>query len=305
MKYWLLVGIIGLLNACSNKTINLPEGVGMNLQLATVGAGRFEDYIHSLDIYAFKLTAGGEYIYDKTLARLDSAEIVALADGSAKGDTKLLPVQVAVGTYEFYFVGNGSGHYQGEFIEGRTTPEQVRLTGNAGGEDNVIFLGKRKASVVTSYMPPLQVTLDRIVSKLVLVLYEVPVQVDSVSVILGNLAASVDLTGQSGGEATKRTESFSVRKSGSDAKDTIVGEMITLPSLAGGASFQLAFFAENGQKKVKEMPGQVLLPDKYVRVVGIINDALGAFLSFEVNVKLFLFDYWLDQKLPDFVINKK
>lgn len=302
MRGWVVIGCLMLLSACSDSKVKQPEPAGLSLEMATEGAARFEDYIHSLDIYAFRKLADGSFVYDRTLAQLDAAGVAALADGSGEGDTKVFGMDLPVGTYEICLAGNAAGKMSGGLIEGITTPADVTIAGNEDGQDSVCFLGRTRVAIVTDQRPPLRVVMNRAVGKLVMVLYGVPVEVDSVSLALGNLASAVNLEGGLSGSGKTVRETYAVRKSVTQQNDTIVGEIITLPSLAGGSPLRLTFYAENGQQRVKEMPVQALLPDKYIRLTGVIDDKPGGLLSFEVKLKLFLVDYWLETTLPNFIL---
>lgn len=303
MKYYsVFLCWIVLLLCCSDPKLEQPEEAGLSLQMATEGISRFEDYIHSLDVYAFRKKGDNSYVYHRTLAQLDAAGVAGLKDASTQGDAKLFDAELAVGTYEIYFVGNAAGRLSGSLVEEVTTPGELTIQGNAGGQDSVYFLGKLSTTIVSDQRPLDRIILSRVASKLVLVVYGVPEQIDSVSLSLGNLATQFSIDGTFSGEAKSVNKTFLVRKAETIQKDTIVGEVVTLPSLAGGSPLQLTFYARNGQQKVKTMPVQALQPNKYIRVAAIINDNPGGLLSFEVNLKLFLFDYWLAENLPDFVL---
>lgn len=305
MKCGVIIGLFCIIIGCSDKKIEQPENTGVNLQMATEGAERFEDYIHSLHISAFLKQADDSYVYYRTIANLEQEEIAALKDGSPQGNSKFFAMTLPVGMYEIYMVGNAPANLSAGWIVGKTTPAECKITGNSRGQDSVYFLGSLQVKIVSTPLTPLKVTLNRAVSKLVLVLYEVPVQIDSVRVALGNLATDLSIDGMVSGAGKEIIQNYSVRKITSASKDTIVGEIITLPSLIGGSPLQLTFYAGNGQEKIKEMPVQTLLPNKYLRIVGIVNDTPGGLLSFEVNVKLYLSDYFYEKTLPDFVINKQ
>ena len=305
MRYIAWLACLLLVVACSDKKVESPEGVEGNFRMAVEGAGRFEDYIHDLSVYAFRKTATGTYVYDKTIAELDAANISALKNASAKGNAKYYPFTIGVGTYDLYFVGNAAGKISSGWQEGVTTPEEIWIEGNAGGTDSVYFLGHTVETIATEYGPPVEVTLNRMVSKLIVVLYGVPVQIDSVGVTLGNLASAVSLDGKLKGPGREIVRKYGVSRIADNQKDTIVGEFLTLPSLEGGASFRILFHTVNGQEKQKEMPAQELLPNRYTRVVGIIEDSEEGLLNFEVKLRYVLFDYWLDHQLPDFILKPR
>lgn len=291
--------------SCSDKKAEIPSHVRFSMNMATEEAGLFENYIHSLHIYAFRKTAENKYVYARTLGELDQTDIKGLKDTSPRGDAKYFTADLAVGTYTIYAVGNAAGQLQEELIEDVSTPVDLIIKGSEGEEKNIYFLGNVMTTVVTDYMQPVKITLQRAVSKLVLVLYGVPVEIDSLRLVLGNIAAGISVDGRLTQEGKQVAKVVPVRKIAGAAKDTLTEEIITLPSLPGGADFRLLFYAAHGQTREKVMPVQTLLPDHYVRITGIIDDKPGSLLSFEVKIKLVLVDYWLDRDLPDFTLNKK
>lgn len=301
MKPGLVIGALILLMGCSERKIEQPEKTGISFQMVTEGAERFEDYIHTLNIYAFRRQADGSYVYYRTVNLLNQEEIAALKEGSVDGSSKFLEMNLPVGSYEICMVGNVPENLAEGWVEGITTPDEGIISGNPHGQDSVYFVGNEKVKIVGNWGTPLKVTLNRVVSKLVLVLYEVPVQIDSVRLTLGNLATEFSIAGLPVGAGKEIVQDYPVRNT-ADGKDTIVGELVTLPSLSGGSPMQITFYAKNGQEKTKEMPIQTLLPNKYVRIVGVVSDTPGGLLRFEINVKLLLIDYFYKQSLPDFVL---
>lgn len=301
---WILLIVMGSLGiSCSDKKLRQPGETNLEVRMLTDGAERFEEYIHSLNIYAFRKQSDDSYVYFQTIAQLNEKEIAGLEDGSANGNSKYFKMNLPIGIYEIYMLGNVSRDLASDWVEEVTTPADCRIEGNAHGEDSVCFLGNIQVKIIASPSSPLKVTLNRIVSKLVLVLYEVPIQIDSVRLVLGNLATDFSLDGTPGGMGKEIVRNYSVRKTTSTVKDTLVGEIVTFPSLTGGSPLQLTFYAANGQEKVKDMPIQTLLPNKYLRVVGVVSDTPGGLLNFELNVKVYLSDYFLERPLPDFVLN--
>lgn len=298
--YKLLLGIFLL--SCSSNSIEIPEGHRIDLNMFTEGAGNFSDYIHSLAIYAFRLTADGDYVYDRTIADLAQEEIEALEDVSSRGNAKYFKGQLAIGTYELYFVGNTAQNISGDFQKGISKPEDILIKGNSNGQDSVYFLGKLPLRVVADYTSPASVTLKRMVSKVILVLDGIPAQIASIRLTLGNVASFYDLTGQVGlkGETIEKT--FINTNTDITKRDTVVYELLTLPTAGTRSPLSLTFTSKSGVEKVKEMPSLLLLPDKYLRLSGTINSDPGALLSFEIAVTLFIFDKWGEDTLPDFII---
>lgn len=91
-----------LLAACTTPKIEPPEQTNLNVRMAVEGADKFEHYIQSLTIYAFRRTADQTYVYDSTLAVLDSAGIAVLEGGGGTGYDKVFKMNVAVGDYRLF-----------------------------------------------------------------------------------------------------------------------------------------------------------------------------------------------------------
>lgn len=294
----LWVGVFLL--SCSSNTVEVPETHRVALNMLTEGAENFSDYIQSLAIYAFRLTAGGEYVYDRTLAELTNEEIAALEDVSGRGNAKFYNGELAVGTYELYFLGNAAGNISGDFREGISRPEDILIRGNRTGRDSVYFWGKLPLQVVTDNISPYKVTLGRMVSKVIMVLDGVPSQIASIRLSLGNIAPSYNLSGEVTPEGISVEKTFVNTNTDVNKTDTVVYELLTLPTAGTLSPFSLTFTSKSGIEKVKEMPSLKLLPDKFLRLSGTIDHNPGALLSFDVTVTLFITDRWGEDKLPDF-----
>lgn len=289
--------------ACSPSKTESPEeeGMGLSLRLAATGVNQFESYIHSLSVYAFRLVAGGSYVYDRTLAELDAEGIRALTDVSGKGDTKFFRTSIPAGEYQFFVVGNADGKMKVNFEKDVTQPGEVLLRGDMAGQDSVYFIGNTMAKIIGS-VPPVEITLNRAVSKLVGVLHGVPSEVDSIRIELRNIARYIAIDGTIPEDSVVVTKNIGVNGTDIYTKDTVVFEMITLPTTGTASPFFMTFRVKSGQQKTKEMPSLQLLPDKYIRVNGIINDEPGALLSFKIAIHLFIFDRWVDRTIPDFIL---
>lgn len=292
--------LLVLLAACTTKKITPPEGAALALQMGTEGPDKFENYIHSLTVYAFRLLADGSYVYDRTVAVLDSAGIAALQDGSTKGDSKLLDMQLPVGKYKLFFVGNANGKLNGSPEIGVTLPGDITITAQTTGNENVYFLGSVEVVLTGVSIPPLRVTLTRAISKLILVLYEVPSEIKSVRLSLGNISSSIGIDGSLSGQAVNVQQTFGLDSIGVFEKDTVVCQILSMPTISDSSPFNLTFQTYHGQEKTKEMQPLVFLPNKYIHVTAIINDDPGAFLSFDVVVHYLIFDFLQDIQLPDF-----
>lgn len=294
--------VVVLMWSCSSDTVEVSREHGVEVNMFTEGAGNFGDYIHSLAIYAFRLSAGGEYVYDRTLTDLSGDEIDALENVSGRGDAKYYREELAVGTYELYFVGNAAGKVSGDFREGISRPEDISISGDGNGADSVYFVGKLPLRVVADYTTPYRVTLGRIVSKVILVLRGVPSQIASVRLTLDSVASSYNLAGGVSTKGVTVEKTFINTNTDVDRRDTMVYELLTLPTAGTRSPFSLTFTSKSGIGKVKEMPSLFLSPDKYVRLSGTIDRDPGALLSFDLTVSLFIFDKWGEDVLPDFTV---
>lgn len=297
-KWICSIGIFWLWSACSSdKTIEIPESVKAELQMATVGSSNFEDYIHHLTVLAFRRTAAGTYVYRNTLAELGSAEITGLPDASSRGDAKLMPVTLPAGTYQLYFIGNGAGKWTAALKEGVTEPQDIFLARLGEGQDSIWFLGHLNVKLSASYISPLKVTLNRAVSKLVVLLDGVPAETENIGIRIENIAEQVDLNGTPGGQPQVIEKNYAVSLA---KRDSVIYELLLLPTLGSRSPWQLSFQMKNGQRKVKDMPYLQLFPDKYVRITGKIADTPGGLLDLQFKLSLSIFDYFEEKSLPDF-----
>ena len=268
-----------LLAACTTPKIEPPEQTNLNVRMAVEGADKFEHYIQSLTIYAFRRTADQTYVYDSTLAVLDSAGIAVLEGGGGTGYDKVFKMNVAVGDYRLFFVGNANGRIEGKLIPGVTLPQEIVIPGRDDGNEDIYFLGNVYVRIVTEFMEPVSITLSRAVGKLILVLRQVPAQLDSIRMQIGHIASEIGIDGT--------------------VSETVVLQAVTMPTMTTSSPFQLTFITQAGQEKTKDMPPLIFRPDKYIRLTATINDDPGAWLSFNLAVTYFIFDYWENKYLPD------
>lgn len=285
MKFFLLIIIFSFVLACSSgPSLKAPdEGISVDLQMLATGGSNFEDYIHSLGIYAFTFSSEG-YIFYKILAQLDQNAIQQLEDVSSRKNSKLFTATLPVGDYEFYFLGNVPEKDVSIPQPGVSRPSDIFINCLNGLPDGSYFLGVSSVRVVAdnSYSP-ISVTLNRIVSKLVIALYGVPASIDTIGVTLGNITSRIGITGALTTDTVTARSFFPVVMAG--VSDTVVYEMLTLPTAAGVSPMSLIFHSKSGEVGVRQLPDVSLLPDKYIRVTAkIVNDPVG-----NVNVEPGLF----------------
>ena len=272
-----------LLAACTTPKIEPPEQTNLNVRMAVEGADKFEHYIQSLTIYAFRRTADQTYVYDSTLAVLD----------------KVFKMNVAVGDYRLFFVGNANGRIEGKLIPGVTLPQEIVIPGRDDGNEDIYFLGNVYVRIVTEFMEPVSITLSRAVGKLILVLRQVPAQLDSIRMQIGHIASEIGIDGTVSETSTTIRKAWKLDSINAELKDTVVLQAVTMPTMTTSSPFQLTFITQAGQEKTKDMPPLIFRPDKYIRLTATINDDPGAWLSFNLAVTYFIFDYWENKYLPD------
>ena len=288
-----------LLAACTTPKIEPPEQTNLNVRMAVEGADKFEHYIQSLTIYAFRRTADQTYVYDSTLAVLDSAGIAVLEGGGGTGYDKVFKMNVAVGDYRLFFVGNANGRIEGKLIPGVTLPQEIVIPGRDDGNEDIYFLGNVYVRIVTEFMEPVSITLSRAVGKLILVLRQVPAQLDSIRMQIGHIASEIGIDGTVSETSTTIRKAWKLDSINAELKDTVVLQAVTMPTMTTSSPFQLTFITQAGQEKTKDMPPLIFRPDKYIRLTATINDDPGAWLSFNLAVTYFIIDYWGNKYLPD------
>ena len=291
---------VGLfLLACNTDHDALPLGNGITLKMAVEGGEVFEDNIYSLNIYAFRKSRGGEYVYYRTLATLGKGEIDALEDGA---DNKLFTTRLSWGNYKLFFVANASENYKGELQPYVTKPSDVFLTMPEGGVDSVYFLGNTLLKVTDETIHPIPIELKRAVSRLGVVLYGVPESIDSIRFDLHNIATMIAIDGSVFPENTTLSGSYVMDNNDVYRKDTMNYSFLTFPTAVGKSDLSLTFVGKSGEEKSEVISSVVLMPDQYAVVKGDIDDHMGAFLSFHVTIHYFILDNSKDFFLPDFTL---
>lgn len=286
--------------ACATDPGAKPLGVDVPLRLATTGEGVFEENVHSLVIYAFRKAANGEYLYDRTLARWGETEIKAL--GNSSSGKKMFSTRLTVGEYELYFMANALGNYTGIPQQRVTRPSDIVLTLPAKGVDSIYFLGKCPVRVGAELVQPLSVTLNRAVSRADVTINGIPEPIDSVTVSVGSLTTGLAIDGSKSPEMTSVVRRVAVDNRDVYRKDTARFTFLTFPTARGQSEVEVSFLARSGDRKTGVISAVVLKPDGYVQLTGEVNDAPGAFLSFDVTYQLVILDDWKNFPLPDFVL---
>ena len=198
-----------------------------------------------------------------------------------------------------FFVGNANGRIEGKLIPGVTLPQEIVIPGRDDGNEDIYFLGNVYVRIVTEFMEPVSITLSRAVGKLILVLRQVPAQLDSIRMQIGHIASEIGIDGTVSETSTTIRKAWKLDSINAELKDTVVLQAVTMPTMTTSSPFQLTFITQAGQEKTKDMPPLIFRPDKYIRLTATINDDPGAWLSFNLAVTYFIFDYWENKYLPD------
>lgn len=302
----LLWWIIGTGCSDTSSDSDKPPGTGeIRFLMETDGIYNFQDYIHTLTVYAFRQSSGGAYLFYKTVAELDQSEINALTSTSSSSpsiDAKILQTALLPGNYRLFFIANAKGNYTGTLEDGVTRPEDIRLNYPVGGLTESYFLGNASIQAENDKNTSLNVTLNRIVSKLSVKLYGVPEQIQIIKLRIGGIASSVDIQGNLSVDTTTASVAYFIENDDVYKTDTVRYELLLFPSANGYSDMDITFVSASGQRKVKQVEGLNLLPDKYLQFSGEINPDNGALLSFDILIRILVNNNWEITTEPDFPI---
>lgn len=287
---------------CSDDT-SLPENHGQNrLSIAVRGGEDLADFIGSLKIYAFRSDGTEDYVFYRMLADLDKQAIRNLQQAGVSGENatkpRLLNVELPVGDYRLYLIGNTGPAPGVPLEEGITRPEAVYLKYPEDGLYWSYFLGSSFLSVGESARN-VPVELDRVVSRVFLKIQGIPEAIDTIRISVENIAGQVSLEKEYSGAVSTPEETFQIKHDPQFLYDTLLFDAFTFPSVEGSSVLKLLFYAKSGEIREKKIPLQ-LLPDRYVYMTAGIDHAWGALLSFEFTFLYFFAWDWRNMVLPDF-----
>lgn len=304
MRYWIYIGLIVTFLSCSEDHSSIPAEPGINLNMAVTGDKHFEDYIHSLSVYAFKENGSGKYSYYRQVADLDSAGIAGLTTVENGDDWltdyKSLTTKFPVGIYKLYFIANTRIQVQGILQEGVTSPEDIYLPYPAEGLTDSYFLGDFTVkNLGDNFSYP--VILDRAVSRLEMRLYEIPSAISTVELSVNNIATRIDLDENLSGGPLTISRTVTLTNDDIYKTDSVVFNTLTFPSLGKSSVMTLTFRSKSGEVKTR-MDDISLVPNKYLKLSGTVSHEPGSLLSFDVSFVYFLALDWQDITVPDFVL---
>ena len=303
----ILYFLIALIGCSDNPIESRPSDRSLKLDMALEGVYRFESYINSLTIYAFAEQGDGKYVYYATLAELNQADINGLAPGSSGGgsnltNSKLLEAQLPAARYRIYIVANVQPDASGGFVQGVTRPEDVFMAFPQDGLFNSYFSGQTDADVGNG-STTIPIVLHRVISQVFLKLEGIPSQLETVTLLITNIANKVYIDGSLSKDAITVSEVYKVKVENSGEFSSAFFQQYTFPTTGTISDIQLLFLSKSGEKDTVTLTKSMLLPDKYLQLNAEINHDFGSTLSFNVNVTFFRTHNWRDVELPDFPLN--
>lgn len=300
---------IGILLFCigiSGCTDELSSSSGttnyVRISMALQGINDFSDYIGYLTIYAFRENSKGEYVFYRKLAELNRNDINKLESAVPPGEnyteSKLFHSELPLGNYRLYVIGNAQVERREASPAGDAVPANFYFTYPEDGLYWAYFLGKKDIQA-GSNSQIVRIELHRIVSRILLKLYSIPYQIDTIRMTLKDIAYRIHLDGTYSGTTQSEQHVFRMKNEDVYLQDTIFFDMFTFPSARDSSELELIFQAKNGQKRYKSVPVK-LDPDHYLYLTGRINSACGALLSFEFSCVYFFAWDWRNIVLPEF-----
>lgn len=309
--YKILAGFIlwGMFSACSDSSADNTAMKGnVSVSMVTEGIYHFGEYIHSLNVYAFRQSDENEYFFYTTIAELNQDDIDALESGNTTSgsntDGKILNINIPAGSYKFFFVANTGKRLSGDFLPGVTRPADVFLTYPPGGLNESYFLGSIPVIAGETGSQNVSITLRRIISKLIVQLYDVPEQVEMITFNVGGIASKVDMNGDLSADMIIVSKAYFLSHEDVYSTDTVNYEFLTFPAATGFSDLDIVFQSESGEQKIKTITGINLLPDKYVEITGKINPGNSGLLNFDVLIRIAVNENWGNEAGPDFPIIK-
>lgn len=300
-KIGVLIVFFFSLFSCSDSTPKVsPEQKSfVKINMATTGLYNFENYIRTLQLYAFREEAG-KFVFYRVLADWDTEDLQQLESASSDGgehkDTKLFYTELPVGNYRVYGVGNVRP--VGSLKAGSSTPEDVYLEYPEGGIHWSYFLGEADVRAGETAIA-VTLSLQRIVSRLFVRVNAVPWQIDTVKLSVGNIATKIALNGSLGTDTQELTYVFTVKAQNMYESDTAIFDFYTFPTVGTASELNFIFHSRSGEERIKSTE-VYLRPDKYLQLTADINGTPGSLLSFDISFIYFLAWDWRDIELPDF-----
>lgn len=307
MKFWLVLLFACLFAGCSDEETGPQQSMKqVHFSLAADGSYNFDMYIHSLTVLAFEIDEAGNEFFYKTLARLNYQDIQNMEEGTVEGknvtDAKRLNVSLLPGRYRFFFIANVEVDTGRGLIPGVTIPQELFLPYPEGGFDRSVFLANTEVSAGNN-SGEADVILKRVVGRLFMKLYGVPSQIETIALEIGGVAARVGIDGVLSQEAMTVRYSHLVKGDNPVATDTVLLDVQTYPTVGEESDITLVFTSRSGEVRRRTIQ-QVISANRYLQILGTVDDSFGGLLSFDIKFAFFLGLGWRDTKLPDFSLTE-
>jgi hypothetical protein len=261
----LMLGIPGCKDSDWTGGDSGTEGLKkVKVEMAVESGVSFEEYIHSLAVYAFQQMDNGSFVYYRKVADLSAEDIHNLESGMLAGeDSKMLKLTLPAGLYRFYYLAND---LTGEYVEPPRggSVEQGYLPFPPTGLEQAYFMGEVEMKPRASDGNPLFVILGRVVSRLTVVVTDVPESIDTVRYRLNGIASRLLLTEKTSGDTASCTGIYPRRVFAT--ADTVISRLLLFPS--AWAVLALQFTSDGTVVKEKSIPLSGLIPDNDVVITG-------------------------------------
>lgn len=236
----------------------------VRVQMAVENGVSFEEYIHSLAVYAFQRTDAYSFVYYKKVADLTAKDIHNLDSGMFPGkDAKTLKMTLPVGLYRFYYLANDLTNEYAEPPRGGSV-EQGYLPFPPAGLKQAYFMGEVEMKPGANKDDPLFVLLGRMVSRLTVVTTGVPDRVDTVHYCVSGMASRLLLTEKTAGDTTSYVGIYPRHISAT--ADTVISRLLLFP--AAQVILTLRFVSGGTVIREKTIPLSGLIPDNDVVITG-------------------------------------
>lgn len=301
------IGILLLLYGCSSPPADQPDvAKPLTVRMSVTGFFAFEDYIQSLTVFAFKEAENGVFLYYKTVAKLDDKEIAALkstpGNNSETIGVKWLELSLPSGTYKLCFLANIPDDEMGAPEIGATTPADILLRNPGVQLIQEYFSATENIHVGSAGNSSLEVELTRMISRVLVRINDIPVVIDSLQIVLNELASALDITGKPNGAMESVTHSYALTFGNNLPSTNQVYQFLSFPAYSEEISMVLRFHSKSGEWKEKDITGLLLPPDRYLMVTGNISSTSGGLLKFNIVLEISVNNDWSNWQEPDFPI---
>ena len=261
----LALGILGCRDSDWTGGDSGTEGLRkVKIEMAMENGVSFEEYIHSLAVYAFQQTDDDSFVYYRKVADLTAEDIHNLEPGMLSGeDTRTLKMTLPAGLYRFYYLANDLANEYVAPPRGGSV-EQGYLPFPPEGLKQTYFTGEVEMKPDAAEGTPLFVILGRVVSRLTVVVTDMPEPIDTVRYRLSGIASRLLLTEKTSGDTTSYAGIYPRRVFAT--ADTVISRLLLFPSAWSELTLQFTSGGVVAKEKTIALSG--LIPDNDVIITG-------------------------------------